>query len=273
MFPDRESETLRSNPRRAAPDSHRAASGTSSSDASCGVERNATSAPLFAIASTENGLHGASPQPRKLRKQFREAAHVGVSRRADRMSVFRFGDAAEEAGPARILRSPLLRRRRPVTGRSSEQFLHALLNRSARAAGRSNHQNGIVAGERAGNFFPALGVHRGRQRLRAARRSFQHEHVLRWANIEQKFLERPRQAEAAEPLLPPPQPKAAGNLPRSSPASARADRAKASPASRACRRCTSWRRSSSWLATARAASSFKICPCRYRFCTPMEPYA
>ena len=38
--------------------------GTNSIEASCGVERNTTSAPLVATASAESGLQGASPQPR-----------------------------------------------------------------------------------------------------------------------------------------------------------------------------------------------------------------
>src|SRR3984957_14483195 len=114
------------------------------------------------------------------------------SHHADKMLACRLWGAEEGAGPARIPRSPLLQRRRPLKGRSSEQFLHALLHSRPSASGRSNQQNRVVTGECADNFFPAFGIHRRGKRLSTPWRSFQHEHVLCRTNVEQKFLERPR---------------------------------------------------------------------------------
>ena len=66
--------------------------------------------------------------PAQLRKQFGQAAHAGMPFAQIKSRLFNIVGAEEGAGPARILRSPLLRRRRPVPGRSSEQFLQALLD-------------------------------------------------------------------------------------------------------------------------------------------------
>ena len=113
MFPDRENEMRRSNPRCAAPGFAASSAGTSSSEASCGVERNTTSAPLV-----RNRFHRKRPARRfspaaKLREKFRQAAHVRVAVAQKKSRRFRCADAAAGAWPARIPRSPWLRRRRP----------------------------------------------------------------------------------------------------------------------------------------------------------------
>src|SRR5579863_3123974 len=187
----RENGTLRSNRRFAVPDL---------------LQEVAVRAPVMPRAAwKETPLPRRSPQSQRpitvctALHPSREAAGKAPSgsapsrsHRADRKWACRVLGAEEGAGPVRIPRSPLLQRRRPVMGRSSEQFLHALLHRCPSAPGGSNQKNRVVAGERADNFFPSLGIHRRGKRLRTAGRSFQHEHVLRRANIQQEFLERPR---------------------------------------------------------------------------------
>ena len=122
----------------------------------------------------------------------------------------------------------------PSPGRSSEHFLHPFLDgRARRARGRDN-QNGVVSRQGAGHFFPMFRVDSGGERLRAAGRSLQHQHVLCRTNIEQEFLQRAAQRGGGAASSPQPLPlKVVGNLPPFSRASVRADRAIASPASRA----------------------------------------
>src|ERR1700674_3137108 len=109
--------------------------------------------------------------------------------------------AGEGGGPARILRSQLLRRRRPVTGHSSEHFLDTLLNGGASVARRGDDQDRVVARERAGDFFPVLAIEGGGKRLGASGRSFQHQHVLRGADVQQEFFERASQRRQRRGLL------------------------------------------------------------------------
>src|SRR6202011_5571674 len=58
---------------------------------------------------------------------------------AGRRLVSEFWGAEGEAGPAQNLRSPSLRLRRPVAGRSSEKILHTFLDGGARLARWCDH--------------------------------------------------------------------------------------------------------------------------------------
>jgi len=53
----------------------------------------------------------------------------------------------------------------------------------------SNDEHGIITGDGAGNFRKFSSIHSGRERLRAAGRSFEDQKIFRGTNIEKEFAE------------------------------------------------------------------------------------
>src|SRR5882724_979138 len=107
--------------------------------------------------------------------------------RANKKSACRFADAAEAGGPARIRCSRSLRQPQLCEDRSFEELLDSFLDGETSSLRGGNNKDGVVAGDGARNFRKMFCVNGRSQRLSAAWRGFQHEHVSRRANIRKKF--------------------------------------------------------------------------------------
>jgi hypothetical protein len=79
--------------------------------------------------------------------------------------------------------------------------LDFFLERFAALAVGGDDQNGVVTGNGAGDLGKFCTVNGGGKGLRAARRSFENEEILRWADIEEKFTKRASEGRKRGALL------------------------------------------------------------------------